>query len=149
MIHKNKNEPILKWTSHPLIDFPRSSILLIIFIIIIGIGLWKIAVIFWDMPLFYYLGMTIFIFSLTSYFIPTTYKFFEEKIEVIYWFIKIEKKYSGYNCFYTDKKGIMLSPFKIPRRLDPFRGLSIRFSKTQVEKEKIIKLLEEKVGKKY
>lgn len=145
----NINKTILSWTSHPLLDFPLNSILLMLFIFLIGMGLWKIAVDFWEMPLFYYLGMTIFLFSLASYFIPTRYEFHEEKIVVYYWIIRIEKKYEMYKCFYSDKKGVMLSTFVMPRRLDPFRGLSIRYSKKQDEKKELLSLLERKIGKQY
>ncbi len=142
----NNATPILSWTSHPLRDNVRATIILFVFILILGVSLWRIAVIDWEMPLFYYLGMLIFIISLTPYFIPTTYEIFEEKIRVYYWFIKIERPFSDFGCYYADKKGIMLSTFKMPRRLDAFRGLNLRFSKQAKEKEKLLKILGEKIG---
>ena len=144
----SNNEPRLSWTSHPFKDYPLTSVLLILFLIIMAFGLWKIAVVMWEMPLFYYLGLAILFFSLISYFIPTKYTFFENKIEILYWFIKVERFYSDFGCFYADKKGVMLSTFKMHRRLDAFRGQSIRFSKFKSEKEELFKLLEEKIGKK-
>jgi len=42
----------------------------------------------------------------------------------------------------------MLSTFKMPRNLDPFRGLSLRFSKTRNEKDELLIILEEKIGNK-
>ena len=63
--------------------------------------------------------------------------------------IRIEKKYVDFGCFYADKKGVMLSTFKKPRRLDNFRGQSVRFSKNQKEKEELLKLLENKIGKRF
>ena len=144
----SNDKPLLSWTSHPLRDYPRSSIILIAFIIILGVSLWRIAVIEWEMPLFYYLGLLIFIISLAPYFIPTKYEFWDNNIVVYYWMIRVERKYSDYKCYYSDKKGMMLSTFKMPRRLDPFRGLNIRFSKTREEKEKLLEILEEKIGNK-
>ncbi|HPR18747.1 MAG TPA: hypothetical protein PLD62_10935 [Candidatus Cloacimonadota bacterium] len=143
----SNNEPILKWTSHPLRDNPVSSVILIIFIIILAVSLWHIAVIDWQMPLFYYLGLIIFIASLTPYFIPTTYECHDDKIVIFYWVVKVEKKYTDFGCYYADKKGVMLSTFKMPRRLDAFRGLNLRFSKTATEKAELFKILDEKVGK--
>jgi len=143
------NKPIISWTSHPLKDFPLSSILLLIFILIISIGLWKITFISWEMPLFFYLGMLVFIVTLIPYFIPTRYEFYDEKIIIFYLMIRIEKRYEDYGCFYSDKKGVMLSTFKKPRRLDSFRGQSIRFSRDQSEKEELMKLLENKIGKRF
>lgn len=63
--------------------------------------------------------------------------------------MKVERKYKDFGCFYSDKHGVMLSTFKTPRRLDPFRGLSVRFSKTQSEKDELLKFLENKIGKRY
>jgi hypothetical protein len=146
----NQPETIdLKWTSHPFKDYPRSSLLLVIFIIILAISLWKIAVLMWDMPLFYYLGMAIFLISLITYFIPTKYELDENKITITYLMIKVEKKYKDFGCYYLDNKGIMLGTFKKPRRLDPFRGTSLRFSKTRAEKSELLAILERKIGNRY
>ena len=142
----SNKEPKLSWTSHPLRDYPITSIILIIFIIILSAALWQIAVVSWEMPLFFYLGLGIFFFSLITYFIPTSYEFYEDKIVIYYFFIRVERAYSDFGCFYTDKKGVMLSTFKAPRRLDGFRGQSIRFSKSRTEKDELIKLLKEKIG---
>ena len=142
----SNNEPKLSWTSHPLKDYPLTSIILLVFIIILSAALWQIAVISWEMPLFFYLGLVIFLLSLITYFIPTRYEFYEDKIVIYYLFVRIERIYSDFGCFYTDKKGVMLSTFKAPRRLDAFRGQSIRFSKTRSEKDELIKLLKEKIG---
>ena len=114
--------------------------------IFLAVKLWKIAVIQWEMPLFYYLGLGIFFVSLLPYFMPTTYEFYEDKIRIIYWVVKVERKYSDFGCYYVDKKGVMLSTFTRPRRLDSFRGQSIRFSKTKEEKEELLKILSEKIG---
>ena len=142
----SNEKPLLTWTSHPFRDYPVNSVLLVVFIIIIAASLWRIAVIDWEMPLFYYLGLLIFLLSLMPYFIPTIYEFREEKIVVIYWFIRVERRYSEYKSYYSDKKGVMLSTFKMPRRLDAFRGLNLRFSKKAEEKEKLFQLLAEKIG---
>jgi len=142
------NESKLKWVSYPFKDYPLSSLLLVAFLVIISLLLWKITVVNWNMPLFYYLGITIFMLSLITYFIPTTYELMENIIVVHYWFIKTERPYSHFGCYYIDKKGIMLSTFKMPRKLDPFRGLSLRFSKTREEKEELLNILEMKIGNK-
>jgi len=142
------NEPKLKWTSYPLMDFPLTSLLLILFVGILSILMWKITVINWHMPIFFYLGMGLFLLSLITYFIPTTYELYEDKIVIYYWLIKVDRQYNQFGCYYTDKKGIMLSTFKMPRKLDPFRGLSLRFSKTKQEKENLLKILEDKIGNK-
>ena len=101
------------------------------------------------MPLFYYGGMLLLIANLLPYFILTEYELYETEIIIYYAFIKITRPYSMFGCFYRDKYGIMLSTFKMPRRLDPFRGQSLRFSKSREEIPKLVELLEEKIGKEY
>jgi hypothetical protein len=101
------------------------------------------------MPLFYFGGMLLVIGNLLPYFIQTEYMMYETEIVVYYAFIKISRPYSQFGCFYKDKYGVMLSTFKLPRRLDPFRGQSLRFSKTREEESALMELLREKIGKEY
>jgi len=142
----NESNALLEWVSHPFLDFPRSSILVSLFFIFMGYGLWHLTVINWEQPFYYIFGVLILFGGMITYFIPTHYSFQENKIMIHYWIFKMERTYKEFGCFYSDKKGVMLSTFKMPRRLDPFRGLNIRFSKTQAEKEKLFQILDDKIG---
>ncbi len=142
-------KPLLEWTSFPFVERPLTSLLLILFLILISILLWQLAVATWGYHIFYVGGMLLLIGSLLPYFIPTTYQLYDDKIVARYLLIKIERKYSDFGCFFCDKRGAMLSTFKTPRRLDAFRGQSLRFSATQAEKERLIEILNEKIGKQY
>jgi hypothetical protein len=141
--------PLLEWISFPLVERIFTSALLLVFLVLFNRLLWEIAVVKWAMPLYYYLGMALIIISLLPYFIRTHYQMFSTGFVVHYGPIRIKRQYADFGCFYADKRGIMLSTFKMPRRLDPFRGQSLRFSKTQTEKEALIALLTEKIGKQY
>ena len=143
---ETNDKPILSWTSHPFVDFPRNSFFLVIFLAGFAYVLWRITVVSWEMPLYYYIGIVFLLGSMTTYFIPTRYEFYEFKFLIFYAGIKVEKRYSDFKCYYTDKKGVMLGTFMRPRRLDSFRGQSLRFSKTQNEKEPLLNLLETKIG---
>jgi len=137
------------WTSFPFLDKPKHSIALCIIIILIAYILWELAVGIWQQPLYYVLGIFMLFIGIVPYFVPTRYYFFESGLVVIYPVAKVEKLYSDYGCFYADKNGIMLSTFKRPRRLDAFRGQSIRFSKTKEEREMIIEFLKKKGIKRF
>jgi len=141
-------KPELSWTSHPFREFPITSILLLVIFGILGYGLWQLAVVTWEMPIFYYLGLAFLFMSLLPYFIPTSYACYDYKIVIHYWLFKVEKEYKDFGCYYIDKKGIMLSTFKLPRRLDSFRGQSLRFSRSRDEKEALLALLDRKIGTK-
>lgn len=142
-------KPRLEWNSFPFVERPLTSFFLMLFLIFLAFILWKVAVVQWGYPIFYFGGMLLVIGSLLPYFISTKYMLYDDKIVMHYIFFKVERKLADFGCFYTDKRGIMLSTFKTPRRLDVFRGQSLRFSAQQTEKEEVIKILTELIGKKY
>jgi hypothetical protein len=111
--------------------------------------LYLIAVVNWQIPLYFFLGSILMIVSLLPYFIMTEYWLLDTEVKVRYIFVTISRPYSDFGCFYHDKRGVMLSTFVRPRRLDPFRGLSLRFSKTQEEKDEVLQILKEKIGKQF
>jgi hypothetical protein len=142
-------EPLLSWKSWPFTERPATSVFLLSFLMLLAVLLYKITVISWAQPLYYILGMSLVLVNLLPYFIPTEYYLYEDKYVVRYLIMKISRPYSDFGCFYQDKRGIMLSTFKMPRRLDTFRGQSFRFSKTRSEVDKLNEILSAKVGKKY
>jgi hypothetical protein len=142
-------EPLLEWTSFPFAERPLTSFLLVIFLVLLSFLLWNVAIVHWGYPIFYYGGMLLTIGNLLPYFIASRYQLFDEGIVIRYLFIKVERKFADFGCFYLDKRGIMLSTFKTPRRLDTFRGQSLRFSFKQQEKEELIRILQEKGLRKY
>jgi hypothetical protein len=142
-----KENAIYYWTSFPLIDKPRHSIFLAIVTVFVAYLLWELAIVKWEQPLYYVLGVLIYLIALMPYLVPTSYYFFTNGILVQYPLVKAEKLYTAYGCFYADKNGIMLSTYKAPRRMDTFRGQSIRFSKTALERVEIIEFLSTKLKK--
>jgi hypothetical protein len=142
-------QELLKWTSHPLMDDMVKTIFLIAIMILVSIILYQTAFITWQAPLYFFLGMLFFIGSMITWFIPTTYVLYDDKLVIWYWKIKVERPWTDFGCWYADKKGVMLSTFKRPRRLDNFRGQSLRFSKSKDEQSQLYEILAEKAGEKY
>jgi len=142
-------KPLLAWRSWPFIERPLVSLLLIMFLSGLSVFLYWLAVITWRQPLYYFLGMFLVLINLLPYFIMSVYELYDDKCVVKYLFIRVSRPYTDFGCFYQDRRGIMLSTFKLPRRLDPFRGMSLRFSAERGEVEELNKLLMEKIGKKY
>ena len=147
-VNDKQENILLEWRSHPFLDFPKSSWLLMLFFAFMGIGLWHLTVLRWEQPIYDYLGLGILFFGTITYFIPTHYSFREQNIVIHYWLFKMVRNYDEFGCYYSDKKGVMLSTFKHPRRLDPFRGLNVRFSKNQTEKIELLEIIENKIGNK-
>jgi hypothetical protein len=144
-----QSEIRLSWTSHPLLDDLPRTIFLIIIIILVSLILYQTTIINWQAPLYFFLGMLFFLGSMITWFIPTTYSIYDDKIVIKYPFFAIEKKWGVFGCWYADKKGVMLGTFKRPRRLDNFRGQSLRFSKDKSEKDALFAILNEKIGNNY
>ena len=142
-------EPLLKWKSWPFIERPLTSFVLLLFLTLLALIVYKIAVIGWNQPIYYIIGMLLVFANLVPYFIQTEYELYEDRYVAKYLLFKVSRPYSDFGCFYLDKKGIMLSTFKMPRRLDAFRGQSLRFSKSQQEKDEVVALLQRKIEKRY
>jgi hypothetical protein len=159
------NDKPLTWVSHPMREYPITTAVLLLFLAAMAAFLWDVTMtpadqniaLFswlgmdvkgWDMPLFYYLGVAFLFFSLITYFIPTYYECGEQSIKVKYWFVTMQRQWSDFGCYYQDARGVMLSTFRHPRRLDPFRGLSLRFSRSRNEKEVLLEILNTKIGNK-
>jgi len=142
----DKETALYHWTSFPFVDTPWKSVMLCAVIGLVAYILWQLTVVKWEQPLYYVLGILMLMIGIMPYFIPTSYYFFEDGLLVQYPLIKVVKKYSDFGCFYADKLGIMLSTYKMPRRMDTFRGQSIRFSKTASERAEILEFLRGKIS---
>ncbi len=141
----SNKESLYNWKSFPFIEFPLYSFLLILFLILVAVFVESITNNFY----WIFFSLVILICSLFSYFVPTYYKFFDEYFVVTIIGIRRERKYTEFKCFYADKKGVMLSTFAKPRKIDRFRGQSIRFTKNQDEREKIMDFFEKKIGSRF
>lgn len=147
---KSKDKEYFSWTSFPFIDRPRTSTLLITFLIFLSFLLRYFIEHSLLLPIgWFWISMILILISIGSYFIPSNYTFYENRVIAKYLFMKVERFYKDFGCFYSDKHGVMLSTFNTPRRLDPFRGMSIRYSKTQLEKIELLDFLEKKIGKRF
>lgn len=158
MSNKKANKPkqasedkiYFEWVSFPFRDRPRTSTLLVVFLIFLSFLLRYFIEVSLLLPVgWFFISMILILISIGSYFIPSSYIFYGNRVVAKYLFIKVARLYKDFGCFYSDKHGVMLSTFKTPRRLDPFRGMSIRYSKTQLEKEELLEFLENKIGKRF
>jgi len=85
-------------------------------------------------------------FYLSEFFLPTEYCISQDGVWKKIGPVKITKKWELLRSFYTDKNGVLLSPFSRPTRLDTFRGIYLRFGKDN--KGKIVELIKLKISKK-
>ena len=71
----------------------------------------------------------IFTISLSTFFFPTTYVVDEEKVRIKYLFSAKERNLSAFRAIYPERRGILLSPYLSPSRLENFRGFYLRYGK--------------------
>ena len=86
----------------------------------------------------------IFLITLSTYFLPTTYTADERMVSIKYLFSLKKRNLSAFRMMYPGRRGVLLSPFLAPSRLENFRGFYLRYgtdNKTEVD-EFLAELLE-------
>lgn len=83
----------------------------------------------------------IFLVSLTTFFFPTTYTVDEKKVKLKYLFTLKERNLSAFRSVFPGRRGILLSPYLGPTRLENFRGFYLRYGRDN--KEEVDKVLAE------
>jgi hypothetical protein len=129
----------LTWISHPARERPFTAILVTVFIILVM----TIVYFFMDHSLFMMIiaGM-IFTISLSAFYFPTTYSVDEKKVSIKYRFSIKERNLSAFRQYYPETRGILLSPFLSPSRLENFRGFYLRYGKdNKAEVDAMVKKL--------
>jgi hypothetical protein len=131
----------LSWISHPAIIRKKATVATLIFIGII------LAIVYYMTTsiLMVLLALVIFSGALSTYFFPTRYEISPEKIKIKYIFTKVEKDMSMFRSYYPDKRGVLLSPFTRPSRLENFRGIYLRYHDNKDEVDSFVrKIFKEK-----
>jgi len=126
-------ESNFEWVSQPVKENKWLNI-----IAVIGILLFIGGSVIWIGILGIPLGVLIAVLTLHSYFLPTKYTVDEISITVTYMFQKKSYDWKYFKTYYMDDKGILLSPFASPSRLENFRGLYVRYGNRKEEIKEII-----------
>ena len=75
--------PAIQWSSYPLFDYPKKSVFLLSFLLLIGGLLWYITIGLKTAPFLYLLGILFTAIELSPYFIETHYELYDHKISKI------------------------------------------------------------------
>jgi len=141
---ENKDAIKLEWTVHPLKANWKVSIGLIIFLIALCASIYFS----FNSLTFLILSVVFLVGSLSSFFLPTTYMFLDDCIIVKSVFRRFSRQWNSFKRYYPEKKGVFLSPFLHPTRLENFRGLYVRFNNNKTDVIDFIKQKFEKVNEK-
>lgn len=130
----------LEWSVLPFKENLKRSIAVVG--IIIGSGLF-VYLAFRDAFLGI-LSVVILFVSLHTYFTRTTYKLTLKGIEIRSSVGRTFKAWSEFKRFHADNKGITLSPFAKPSRLEPFRSVRLLYGGN---KEDVVEFVSKNVGR--
>ncbi|MCK4353510.1 hypothetical protein KAW65_08915 [candidate division WOR-3 bacterium] len=118
----------MQWKSQPCKEHPRKTILLIIFLVALGIGIYFSFSWYWVIIAYILVGG-----GILPYFLPTYYSLENEGMTIKGIVIEKKKQWEDFKTYYKDKNGVLLSPFDKPSRLENFRGTYIRFNDNEKE----------------
>jgi len=121
---KEKQELLYSWRFWGLLERKLISFFLIILYLFLGV----ISAYFMDGSLFWGIFGFMLVFTFTiKFFLPIDYYFYDDKVVVKILFLSQEKKWKAFRSYYLDNKGLLLSPFSQPSRLENFRGIYFIF----------------------
>lgn len=129
---------LLTWRVFPASSHPLKAVFVSVVIVLLSLGsAWYAGKALGVLAFFLLLG------SLWPFFMPTTYRLTTWGIEQLRWPTKQKRPWTYFRRFTVDNRGILVSPFVSPSRLDPFRGMYILTGK---ERADIIDTIGEMVG---
>lgn len=130
-----KQTPLLEYRCHPARRDMRVTVLTTVFVVICIVAVWLISY----SVLLTGLGVLILFGSLSGFYFPTRYYFYDDHLIVKTTTQALRKEWSQYRSYYPDKNGVLLSPFTHPTRLENFRGLYIKFAGNRDKVMNIVK----------
>jgi len=111
----------IAWTSHPIRHRPLTGIVLSLFLLLVVVG---IHASFHD-GLMTGLAAIVLALSLTPFYLPTHYRLTQDDILIRTPFGSRKKSWDLFRRWEADRRGVLLSPFDRPSRLDRFHGSNL------------------------
>ena len=121
---RDGNGGALGGRSWPLVERPARSVLAVLIIVAAAAAVYALA----RNVALTVLGALVLVASLHGHVLPRRYALDEEGVSVWVMGMKKTRAWGYFRSYYADRMGIMLSTFTYPSRLDPFRGLGLRFA---------------------
>ncbi len=136
---QSEDDRRLEWSVFPFMENLTRSIIVVVIILFCG---FLVYMAFREVFLAV-LSVLILFVSLHTYFSRTTYCLDHNGVIIKTSLAKTVKKWSDFKRFYADKKGITLSPFAKPSRLEPFRSVRLLYGGN---KEDVVEFISQNIG---
>ena len=130
----------LEWTCHPVRHRPVTGILVGGLVVLLVVG----AQLSFGDRVLTEISLIVQSLSVSPFYLPTRYRIADDKASIRSIFGRKEKSLKLYRRLAADHRGVLLSPFDRPSRLDRFHGLNLRFD--SADKERVLEFLQSRVG---
>ena len=127
----SQNEPgeCLEWSVFPFMEKPRRSVIVVLIVAAVAT---LVYLAFKDVFLVI-LSVAILFASLHAFFTRTRYRLDETGVAVKTLSVRTAKPWKHFKRYYADDRGITLSPFAEPSRLEPFRSVRLLYGSNKDE----------------
>jgi hypothetical protein len=129
----------MEWVVHPLKENLLKSTCLILALFLLCVVIYLA----FQVPFYAFLSAIILFGSLNTFFLPVRYVLYADRVTIFFPFSKRSRTWADFKSYYVDEKGILLSPFPKPSRLENFRGIYVRFGDNKSE---IVDFIKKKMG---
>ena len=136
---QNENTDYLEWSVFPFLEDTRRSAIVVSIVVAACVA---VHLAFKDVFLTV-LSLAILLVSLHTFFTKTTYRLGEKGVTVRPVGVKTFKTWSAFKRYSADGKGVTLSPFAKPSRLDPFRSVRLLYGGNRDE---VVAFISKRVG---
>lgn len=126
---QNEAGECLEWSVFPFMENMRRSIIVVV--IIAGVA--ALVYLAFREIFLVILSVAILFASLHAYFSRTRYRLDSSGVTVRTLSVKTAKPWSHFKKYYADDRGITLSPFAGPSRLEPFRSVRLLYGSNKDE----------------
>ena len=113
------------WISHPARERPVATVFVVLFML----GIFYLVFSITGSVIMVLIAGLIFLITLSTYFLVTTYMIDERVVSIKYLFNVKQRNLSAFRTMYPGRRGVLLSPFLAPSRLENFRGFYLRYGK--------------------
>ncbi|HPM78463.1 MAG TPA: hypothetical protein PK961_15340 [bacterium] len=133
----------LSWTSHPAVEEPVRNWIVILFVAMTAGALW-LATRSWPWVA---LGVVVLLGGVRQWFLPTHYRLDDTGAQLRILFYRRRQEWARIKRASADRRGVLLSPFPFPSRLEAFRGMYLRFAGNREQVMRFIEARLEKGGR--
>ncbi|MBD3382819.1 MAG: hypothetical protein GF404_11565 [candidate division Zixibacteria bacterium] len=136
---KHDERPLYEWVFQPATANWIVTALVTVFLFLLLVLVYYLT----QSRFFTIIGTVVLVGSMRSFYFPTTYRLYEDHIEVVYTISKSVKKWGMFRSYYPEKNGVFLSTFARPSRMENFRGLFLKYG--AADRDRILEIVRQKI----